>query len=704
MSESTRSKRTFLQPDTPVTYVKKVGPKRAEALEKIGVETFYDLVYHFPRRYLDRSTITPIAGLKFGETATVVGKILSQNLVRRGRRSYFQILVSDDTGQFRCIWFNGIQYIRKVFDNGEWVAMSGKVEFYRGFQMVHPDYDKLESEEWSPLHTARIIPLYSSTSELKKVGLDSRGFRRLIRPIVEIYDWNFEEILPPETLSELKLMPLNQALRQIHFPDTPDTLLRAQQRLKFEELFYLQLLLMVKRARIKATPKNFRYPSTGPLLKKIYEKLPFQLTDAQKRVVKEIWRDMKAPTVMNRLLQGDVGSGKTVVALLCASIAIGNDFQVAFMAPTEILAEQHYRTLRKLAGPFGITTRLLIGGQTKGTRTRVLQEIENGKAALITGTHALFQEGVKFRNLALVIIDEQHRFGVAQRGELIAKGLHPDVLVMTATPIPRTLSLTLYGDMDVSILDELPAEKGNIITRVVNISKLDEVYEFIRQQVARGYQAYIVYPLIDESAKIDLKAAIQGFEYLRRHVFPDLSLALLHGGMKSREKDRIMQAFAAGTVQVLVSTTVIEVGVDNPEATIIVIENAERFGLTQIHQLRGRVGRGRKDGICVLVERKRSELSQQRLQIIRGTTNGFEISEQDLKLRGPGEFFGTRQHGFPKMKIADLIEDRKLLKIARSYAQRLIKKDQHLRKTENLPVHRHLMQRYAAYLDFVNVL
>jgi len=698
------SEHAVIRIDTPVTYIKGVGPRRSEALELVGIKTLRDLLYHFPRRYLDRSTITPIAKLRAGLDATIVGRVLSLNSVRTRKRPYLQMLIGDDSGQFRCVWFNSAQYIQKIFKPGDLVAMSGKVEYFGGLQFIHPDYDKLESDDAATLNTARIIPLYPSTAELKKVGLDSRGFRRLLHNIVEKMTWQAEEILPGALLETLKITGINEALRQIHFPESPIVLEKAVRRFKFEELFYLQLLLAVKRQGIKSVKKRFCYSGVGSHLKQIYQKLPFQLTEAQKRVIHEIWDDMKSETVMNRLLQGDVGSGKTVVALLCASIAIGNGYQAAVMAPTEILAEQHYRNLAKLGKPAGVRVNLLIGGQRKKERDEILNEIKKGTAELVVGTHALIQETVEFQCLALAIIDEQHRFGVVQRSQLISKGFNPDVLVMTATPIPRTMSMTLYGDMDVSVLDELPVRKGKTISRIVNVDQLDKVYDYIRQQVQKGEQAYIVYPLIDESAKMDLQAAIKGYEYLRTKVFSDFRLGLLHGSMKTAEKEAVMQAFSAGTVDILVSTTVIEVGVDNPNATIMVIENAERFGLTQLHQLRGRVGRGTKNGVCVMVERKRTETSHERLKIINGTTDGFEISERDLKLRGPGEFYGTRQHGFPKMKMADLLVDKELLKIARSEAFMFIKNDPHLRKSENRPIRDHLIKDYSEFMNFINVL
>ena len=693
-----------LNADTPVTYIKGVGPRRAEALEEQGIRCLRDLLYHFPRRYLDRSTITPISGCHAGVETTIIAKILSQQLVRTRRRNYYQILVSDQSGQMTCVWFNGIRYIQNAFRTGDVVAFSGKVEFFNGYQIVHPDYDKLESEEWDTLHTARIIPLYPSTSSLKRVGLDSRGFRRLLKPLVGNIQSFLPEILPLSLREKFQLLPLQEALRLIHFPDGTESLQQAIRRLKFEELLFLQFVMAIRRKGIQSVPKSLRYRGTGNLLKEIYQKLPFDLTDAQKRVIKEIWEDMKSDHSMNRLLQGDVGSGKTVVALLSAAIAVSNGYQVAFMAPTEILAEQHYRSLYKFTGPLQIRIELLLGGQRKKKRDDILTRTRSGNIDLLVGTHALIQEGVEFKQLAYAIIDEQHRFGVVQRGQLIAKGLNPDVLVMTATPIPRTMSMTLYGDMDVSVIDEMPRRKAHIKTRLINEDKLDAVYQYIRERVQRGDQAYIVYPLIEESQKMDLTAAIQGYEYLQKHVYSHLRLGLLHGSLNTAEKDSVMQAFSRGTIQILVSTTVVEVGVDNPNATVMVIENAERFGLTQLHQLRGRIGRGQKNSVCVLVERKRSETSHRRLQTILSTTNGFEISEQDLKLRGPGEFYGTRQHGFPRMKIADLINDNKMMAVARREAFQLLEGDPHLRRQEHLPIRQHLQQYYADYNDYINIL
>jgi len=697
----------YLNFKSDLQYVKGIGPKRGEVLSVEGIRNLYDLLYHFPRRYLDRSTVCKIAELNTSHQdieVTIVGKVLSGEYVRKGKRGFYQLLLSDDSGTVKCTWFNGTKFIKKVFETGDHVAISGKPEFKFGVQFVHPDYDKLDQDEYQGQNTGRIIPLYGSSAEMKSKGLDTRGLRRIMSNLFNNYKLAIPEILPLNLLEEYKILSIHDAIKQIHFPEDKNLLTRAQTRFKFEELFYMQLILAVKAMGIKTIYKKFKYDRAGEKLKQIYEKLPFDLTNAQKNVIKEIWEDMKKPAVMNRLLQGDVGSGKTVVALLVASIAVSSGFQAAVMAPTEILARQHFKTLQELGKPAGIEVSLLIGGQRKKERTEILEKIQNGESQLIVGTHALIQDSVVMDRLSLVIIDEQHRFGVEQRGKIIKKGLNPDVLIMTATPIPRTMSLTVFGDMDVSVIDEYPKGKGKVTTRIVGKSKLDAVYDYTRKQIEDGSQAYIVYPLIEKSKKLDLQAAEEGYEYLSTKVFLNCKLALVHGGMKSQEKDEVMQQFKSGEVQILVSTTVIEVGVDNPNATIMIIENAERFGLTQIHQLRGRIGRGGKNGVCVLVERKPSPKSGERLEILASTTNGFDISEEDLKLRGPGELYGTKQSGFPKMRIADMIEDRKIMLLARSEARKLIDEDAHLRRQHNQKVREHLLKYYSEYLEFMEIL
>lgn len=688
-------------------YIKGIGPKRAEVLAQEGIQTAYHLLYHFPHRYLDRTTICKIAELNSSHQdmeVTIVGKVLTGEYVRKGRRGFYQLLLSDDSGTVKCTWFNGTCYIRKVFETGDPVAISGKPDFKFGINFVHPDYDKLEADEYKGRNTGRIIPLYPSSAEMKNKGMDTRGLRRIMANLFQNYSLNLPEILPPQLITKHNILSLPKALKQIHFPDNNKLLLRAKTRFKFEEFFYLQLILAVKAKGIKTVHKKFKYERAGKKLSQIYKKLPFDLTNAQKKVIKEIWEDMQKPVVMNRLLQGDVGSGKTVVALLVASIAVSAGFQAAVMAPTEILARQHFKTLQELGKPAGIEVSLLIGGQRKKEREEILEKIKKGASQLIVGTHALIQNNVVMDKLALVIIDEQHRFGVEQRGKIIKKGMNPDVLIMTATPIPRTMSMTVFGDMDVSVIDEYPKGRGKVTTRIVGKSKLGKVYDYTREQILAGSQAYIVYPLIEKSKKMDLQAAEEGFKQLSEKIFPNLNLALVHGGMKSQEKDDVMNRFKAGEVQILVSTTVIEVGVDNPNATIMIIENAERFGLTQIHQLRGRIGRGGKDGVCVLVQRKNSDKAGQRLEILAATTNGFEISEEDLKLRGPGELYGTKQSGFPKMRIADFIEDKKILLLAHREAKSLVNEDPQLRRQHHQKVRAHLLQHYGEYLDFIDIL
>ncbi|MBO8131688.1 MAG: ATP-dependent DNA helicase RecG [Candidatus Marinimicrobia bacterium] len=692
-----------INPDTPVKYLKGIGEKRANALKKEGINTLLDLLYYFPRKYIDRSNLLKISELPIGKEVTFIGKVLSQSLIKR-KREYYQILVGDETGVISCVWFNGINYIKNVFKNQDTVAFSGRVEYYNTPIVPHPDFDKLEKDELDTIHTARIIPLYSTTITLKKCGLDSRGFRRIMKPLVENLNNSIKEIFPGGILEKYDFPEINKAFAQIHFPDSREDLDKAISRFKFEELFFLQLLLGLKRKGIKKNKKAYKYKTVGPYVKSIYDSLPFELTGAQKRVLKEIWNDMKSDEIMNRLLQGDVGSGKTIVALLTAGIAIGNGYQVAFMAPTEILAEQHYRTLRNYCDKVGIKVGILIGGQSRKEKNEILEDIKKGEIQLIVGTHALIQEGVKFKNLSLVIIDEQHRFGVAQRSRLIGKGLNPDVLIMTATPIPRTLSMVVHGDMDISVIDEMPVNKAKIVTKLVYKNKLHVVYEFIKERVAQGEQVYIVYPLIEESDKIELKAAVAEYERLKNEVFRDINVGLLHGAMSSVEKDEMMRKFMDGTIKILVCTTVIEVGIDNPNATIMLIENAERFGLTQLHQLRGRVGRGKRKGICILVPYKRTENSEKRLSVLLSTNNGFEISEQDLKLRGPGEFFGPKQHGFPKMKIAEIIQDSDILEKAREEAFRLLEEDPHLRRQENINIREHLLKFYSEYMEYIDVL
>jgi len=582
------------------------------------------------------------------------------------------------------------------------VAVSGKVDFFNGFQLVHPDFDILSEAGSNPINTGIIVPLYPSGQLLQSAGLDSRGFRRILRPFVEQIETLIQDPLPAEIRRSEDLIDLAQALRQAHFPDSLDELNTALRRLKFDELFYLQTLLALRRSHITQQHKANRYAGTGDYLKSQYAKLPFELTDAQKRVMNEIWADLDKPNPMNRLLQGDVGSGKTVISLLTAAIAAGSGFQSALMAPTEILAEQHYQNALRFFEGTPIRTVLLTGSQTSAQRRDQLKALKEGYYHVAVGTHALIQEKVAFKNLQLAVIDEQHRFGVMQRSTLMEKARDADVLVMTATPIPRTLAMTLYGDLAVSIIDELPAGRQKIQTRKVDVHTLPKVYDFIQTELDQGRQAFVVFPLIEESEKIDLEAATAGYDRLQK-TFKQAKVALIHGRMKQDEKDRIMDSFSRNETHILVSTTVIEVGIDIPNATVMLIENAERFGLAQLHQLRGRIGRGEHRGVCVLVHRKVSEDSSQRLNTLVATLDGFKIAEEDLKLRGSGDLFGTRQHGLPPLKLASIISDTDLLQDARRVAFELIASDPQLRREAHAGIRERIAADYADLLNLAGV-
>ncbi|HHM23739.1 MAG TPA: ATP-dependent DNA helicase RecG [Bacteroidetes bacterium] len=679
----------------PVQSLKGIGEKRAELLNRFGIRTVHDLLTHFPRRYVDRSRIAKIADLKLQSQVTAVGQVVRFS-IRGGRKPRFELVLRDDSGELKCVWFHGAHYLKKAFTIGEWLAVHGKVRFFNGLQMAHPEFDWLSDDRnVRKLHTGSIIPLYASTAELSEVGLDSRGLRRLISQLLTEYSSAIEENLPEDVLDRYRLVSRRAAINQIHFPDSEEQRKAAVRRLKFEELFYLELMMALRRAHRDAKVQGIRFAEVGQRTRELISRLPFSLTEAQRRVLREIWEDMRSDRAMNRLLQGDVGSGKTVVALTAMLIAVENGFQAALMAPTEILAEQHYLTFKNWLEGMDVRMALLVGGLPGGERRRLLEEIAAGEVDMVIGTHALIQEDVAFHKLGLVVVDEQHRFGVLQRARLRFKGQHPDVLVMTATPIPRTLALTVYGDLDVSVLDEKPQERKPVKTVWRYESKRKEIYEFVRSEVEKGRQAYIVFPLVEESEKLDLRAATESYNKLKSSVFEGLSVALIHGRMKTEEKDAVMAAFKRGEIQVLVSTTVIEVGIDVPNATVMVIEHAERFGLSQLHQLRGRVGRGSEQSYCILVAYPPvGQVARKRLQTMASTSDGFAIAEMDLKLRGPGEFFGVKQHGLPRLKIADLLEDYAILERARYEAFRIVREDPKLEKPRHRMVREFFLQHY----------
>jgi ATP-dependent DNA helicase RecG len=685
---------------TPIQYVKGVGPVRAQALETAGIVTVEDLLYYFPRRHLDRTTVTPIRNLARDQVVTVVGKVEACGERQTRSRKLFQAIIADGTGLLNLIWFNGIPYVKQSLKVGDRVAVHGKVEFFNGFQIVHPEYDVLNRDE-DPLSTGMIVPLYPLTKQLKQVGLDNRQFRKLVRTVHQQIS-AIPELFPPKILEQYGLVTQATALRNIHFAETEIDLSRAVQRLKFEEHFFLQLLMALRKASMSRMGTR-PLPRVGPQVKLIYDQLEFELTAAQKRVIREIREDLARPVVMNRLLQGDVGSGKTIVAILTAAIAVGNGVQVAVMAPTEILAHQHYASFRRYTEKARIPTALLVGNLRTKERQKLLTALKEGRISLVVGTHALIQKDVEFKELGLVIVDEQHRFGVVQRGDLVAKGLNPHFLAMTATPIPRTLAITYHGDMDLSIIDEMPRNRKPVVTRKVEPERLPKVYRFMKDQVRQGRQCMIVYPLVEETEKSDLAAAVEGHDHLAREVFPEFKVGLIHGRMKKEEKDAVMDAFARNEIQILVATTVIEVGIDVPNATVMLIEHAERFGLTQLHQLRGRVGRGSEKSYCIMVQRQYSVNGQKRLTIMERTHDGFEISDEDLKMRGPGEFFGIRQSGFLKYRIANLVTDGPLIREARQAAFDLVAEDPHLRRPEYAAIRRRFLRDYQQKLEWVSV-
>ncbi len=672
-------------------------------LNSVGIKTIEDILYYLPRKYLDRSTFTPINQLRPGISATIVGTVEALG-VKKGRKSTFQVILKDKTGFLTLVWFANLKYVQDVFEAEDVVIASGEVTFYNGLQMAHPEFEIISGNGDELIHTGRVIPVYPSTARLRKFRLDSRGFRRILKPFLARVEQMVEETLPQPVVSEQNLMPLTEALKNIHFPENLTIAEQARQRLAFDELFYLELMLALRKKRLVESPEGISFQKPSTLIKQLLNKLPFSLTDSQRKVLREIASDMTSKKPMNRLLQGDVGSGKTIVALISMMMAVESGYQAAFMAPTEILAEQHYLNIHKLVEELGIKIVLLTSSTSKKEKEIILGQISLGEASIVIGTHALIQEKVKFYRLGLVVIDEQHRFGVMQRALLKQKGHQPDVLIMTATPIPRTLALTVYGDLDVSTIDQLPPGRKPIETLLRDEKTRPEVYRILDRKISQGKQVYIVYPLIEETEKLDLKAATEGYEKLKKEIFPNRKVALIHGRIKNLEREAIMQSFREGAFDILVSTTVIEVGVDVPNASIMVIEHAERFGLSQLHQLRGRVGRGDEQSYCFLMANYPLSLeAKERLQALCSTTDGFKIAELDLKLRGPGEFFGTKQHGLPELRVADLIRDLKLLHEARRWAFRIVEEDSFLHRPENQVLRTNFLRKYKDKFGLGNI-
>lgn len=666
----------------PLRTLPGIGPKREKVLENAGIATVGDLLLYLPYRYIDRSTEVGIAHLPLDREVTAVGEIVSMQTIP-GKRRRFVMTVEDQTGSVACTWFGGIQYLKNAYRAGDIVALGGKLtRFGRTLQMVHPEIEVLanEDDDNQRLHTGRIIPLYSTTSKMKSDRLTARALRRLLFAALQAIGDQIEDPLDENIRKRCGLMRLRDAIEKIHFPDTTTDIDTARQRLSYDEIFYIQLYLGQAKKLRQSTPGRV-LTSSGPLTQQLVANLPFKLTSAQTRAIAEIGDDLQRPVAMHRLLQGDVGSGKTLVALHAMLCAADSGAQAALMAPTEILAEQHAHTIRELVAPLGLDIALVTGRMPKAQRTRVLDGLRSGKIKIAVGTHALLQNDIAFADLALIVVDEQHRFGVVQRAMLREKGNAPHLLVMTATPIPRSLSLTLYGDLDVTIIDALPPGRIPVRTGWRYAQDRDRALQFLRNELQQNRQAYIVYPLVSESEKSDLQAATAAFENLQQGALSDFQLGLLHGRLKRDEKETTMSAFRRGELNALVTTTVIEVGVDVPNATVMMVEHAERFGLSQLHQLRGRVGRGQHQSYCILIADPQEGLSddaRERLDAMARTTDGFEISEADLCIRGPGHIFGTQQAGFPRFHFADLARDGALITAARREAETLLSHDPNL--------------------------
>ena len=690
-----RNSARFPSLDTDVRFVKGVGERLAGILEKLGVFTARDLLTHYPARHEDRTQLRGISQLKPGETVTTRGRVVAAENQRTARTKTLltRVAIEDGSGVATLVWFNQ-WYLESKFNKlrGKEIIVYGTVQYSnRGLEIVNPEWEEV-AEDGDAISSGRWVPVYPLTE-----GLVQGRIRRIIGRALDTYVPIVGDVLPPEILDRRDLVDAQCALRNIHFPESREALDAARYRLVYEEFFLLQLALALRKQNIATRAPGIVFEALPEYTKAFLDSLSFELTGAQKRVIAEIERDMGADTAMNRLLQGDVGSGKTVVAVAAMMIAIHNDYQTAIMAPTEILAEQHYLVLSRMLERLGVQVVLLTGSLTAAEKRKARERVALGEAQVVIGTHSLIQEGVEFHRLGLVIVDEQHRFGVLQRAALRDKGMTPDVLVMTATPIPRTLALTVYGDLDLSVIDEMPPGRRPIRTHWKTVDQRGQVYDAARKLVDQGRQVYIVCPLIEESEKLQAKAATELAEHLKAEVFPDLNLAVLHGRMKASEKDETMRRFRDGETQVLVSTTVIEVGIDVPNACVMIVEDAERFGLAQLHQLRGRVGRGEHQSFCVLVADPRTDEGRERLEVMARSQDGFEIAEEDLRIRGPGEFYGTRQSGVPSLRIANILRDVDILEKSREDAFALVKSDPGLRKPEHQDLRAEVFRRFEGY-------
>lgn len=715
--------------DDSIKILPGIGNKRAELFSSIGIRTVKDLLFYFPHKHLDRTRIIDSSKLAFylstgfdGEV-TLIGKVESKELVRYGNKKIFKVTLKDEKGYFDLVWFNGIDYLQNKYNEKEIYAISGKPTLtrYNHIQFAHPDFDKIDTNESKDfLHTGKIIPFYKIPDVLRKNYIGEFSLRKLMSNVVFNYSDLIKEFYSESFLQENNLIDLNSCIKNIHFPVDNLTLNKSLFRIKFDELFFLELILAERKYSLKRKITGNMFVIKAEIIKKFLNSLPFELTKAQLKVLSEIRKDFESGKPMNRLLQGDVGSGKTVVAAICALISSSNNFQSVIVAPTEILAIQHYKLIYQYLSQFNSNIFLLTGGNTSKEKNMIVEKINKSNNSIIIGTHALFEENILFNNLGLVIIDEQHKFGVVQRASLIQKGKLPHVLVMSATPIPRTLSMTLYGDLDISIIDEIPKNRKPVKTFLRTEKDLEKIYKFIKDRIAKGEQAFIVYPVIEESKDANLKSAQIYYEQLSRNVFNDFKIELLHGRLNNASKENIMRDFKQKKIDILVSTTVIEVGIDIEDATIMLINNPERFGLSQLHQLRGRVGRGEKQSYCILIVDSKiknitsddnlfSEFASKqqiekdktffRLNSFANTLNGFELAEIDLKIRGPGDILGTKQSGLPELRYAKLPDDLDILIKARDCAFNLIDSDPEL----SLPENTFIREKYYLLISSLNI-
>ena len=693
----------------PIQFVKGVGPRIAKKLERKGIKTIEDALYYLPRRYEDRRFIKKISEIAVGRVETVLAEVLLTGTVfyRGNRKRVFEAIVGDATGNLTLKWFHGSEeYLKSRLSKGRRIIVSGEVRLFKHQrEMHHPDMEIADDIEDDPLHFKRIVPIYSEPE-----GLYQKTIRKIMKEIVDHYADELVSPIPEDIIHRQGLMNFGEAFRQVHFPPEDVSLdafnlarSEAHRRIVFDEFFFLQLGLALRRSGVQGE-KGIPFRILHGYAQRLLQSLDFRLTPAQERVLSEIEGDMKQPHPMNRLIQGDVGSGKTIVALIAALIAVENGYQASFMAPTEILAEQHFLTIRRLVKPLGIEPVLLTSSVKGSERENILQAISSGEGQIVIGTHALIQEQVRFHRLGLLVIDEQHKFGVIQRATLRKKGTNPDVLVMTATPIPRTLALTVYGDLAVSIIDEFPPGRIPVQTKVYYERERPRVYDLVREEAGRGRQAFLVYPLVEESEKMDLLDATRMADHLQKDIFPQFRVGLIHGRMKGEEKEEVMVKFRDGQIDILVATTVIEVGIDIPNASLILVEHAERFGLPQLHQLRGRIGRGRYRSKCLLLAHyRRSEEAKRRLRVMEQTNDGFRIAEEDLIIRGPGDFLGTRQSGLPDFRVANLLRDGNILNQARQEAFSLVEKDRDLYHPDHSELARVLRERWRGRLELARV-